>query len=54
MRRFSEDNKLDENVILSIMTEEKPNQREKFTIPAERLRGKSRRDCQSAPHRISS
>lgn len=40
MRRFSEDDKLDENVILSIMTEEKPNQREKFTIPAERLRGK--------------
>lgn len=40
LRRFSEGDKLDENVILSIMTEEKPNQREKFTIPAERLRGK--------------
>ena len=38
MRRFSEEGKLSPEVIESIMTEEKPNQKEKFTLKAERLR----------------
>ena len=38
MRRFSEEGKLSPEVIESIMTEEKPNQKEKFTFEAERLR----------------
>ena len=38
MRRFSEEGKLSPEVIESIMTEEKPNQKEKFTFKAERLR----------------
>lgn len=37
MRRFSEEGKLDANVILSIMQEEKPNQVEQFKIPKERI-----------------
>ena len=37
MRKFAEDNKLDENVIQSIMQETKPNQVEQFKIPRERL-----------------
>lgn len=38
MRKFSEEGKLSPEVIESIMTEEKPNQKEKFTFKAERLR----------------
>ena len=38
MRRFSEEGKLSPEVIESIMTEEKPNHKEKFTFKAERLR----------------
>jgi ParB family chromosome partitioning protein len=38
MKEFSRSGKLNDDVILSIMSEEKPNQREKFTFPAERLR----------------
>lgn len=38
MREFSEQGKLNADVILSIMCEQKPNQREKFTFQAERLR----------------
>jgi len=38
MKTFSKDGKLSEDVILSIMSEEKPNQREKYTFQAERLR----------------
>ena len=38
MRRFSEEGKLSPEVIESIMTEEKPNQKEKFTFKADRLR----------------
>lgn len=38
MRRFSEEGKLSPEVIESIMTEEKSNQKEKFTFKAERLR----------------
>lgn len=37
MRKFSEEGKLDANVILSIMQEEKPNQVEQFKIPKERI-----------------
>ena len=37
MRKFAEENKLDENVIQSIMQETKPNQVEQFKIPKERL-----------------
>ncbi len=37
MRRFSEEGRLDENVLLSIMQEEKPNQVEQFKIPKERI-----------------
>lgn len=38
MRKFAEEGKLSPEVIESIMTEEKPNQKEKFTFKAERLR----------------
>ena len=37
MRKFSEEGRLDGNVILSIMQEEKPNQVEQFKIPRERI-----------------
>ena len=37
MRRFSEEGKLDEDVIFSIMTEEKPNQVEQFRMPRKRI-----------------
>ncbi len=37
MRKFAEDGKLNEDVILSIMIEEKPNQVEQFKIPKKRL-----------------
>ena len=37
MKEFSRDGKLTEEVILSIMQEEKPNQREQFRIPKERI-----------------
>lgn len=38
MRKFSNEGKLNEDVILSIMCEDKPNQREKLSFPADRLR----------------
>ena len=37
MRKFSEDGKLNSDVILSIMQEEKPNQVEKFTLTKSRI-----------------
>ncbi len=37
MRKFSEEGRLGEDVILSIMQEEKPNQVEQFKIPKERI-----------------
>ena len=37
LRQFSQEERLDENVILSIMQEEKPNQKEQFKIPKERI-----------------
>ncbi len=37
MRKFSEEGKLSEDVILSIMQEEKPNQKEQFRMPRERI-----------------
>ena len=37
MKEFSRDGKLTEKVILSIMQEEKPNQREQFKMPKERI-----------------
>lgn len=37
MRKFSEEGKLNEDVILSIMQEEKPNQKEQVRIPKERI-----------------
>lgn len=37
MRKFSEEGRLDMDVIFSIMQEEKPNQREQFKIPKERI-----------------
>ena len=37
MKEFSLDGKLTEEVILSIMQEEKPNQREQFKMPKERI-----------------
>ena len=37
MRRFAEEGKLSEEVILSIMQEEKPNQKEQFRMPRERI-----------------
>jgi len=38
MKEFSREGRLDEDVILSIMSEEKPNQREKISFRADRLR----------------
>ena len=37
MRKFAEAGKLNQDVILSIMTEEKPNQVEQFKIPKKRI-----------------
>ena len=37
MREFSKNGKLNEDVILSIMQEEKPNQKEQFRMPRERI-----------------
>ena len=37
MRRFAEEGKLSKEVILSIMQEEKPNQKEQFRMPRERI-----------------
>lgn len=37
LRKFSEDGKLGEDVILSILSEEKPNQVEQFKIPKKRI-----------------
>lgn len=37
MRRFSEEGRLNMDVIFSIMQEEKPNQKEQFKIPKERI-----------------
>jgi ParB family chromosome partitioning protein len=37
MRKFSEEGKLDEDVIFSVMTEEKPNQVEQFRMPRKRI-----------------
>ena len=37
MRKFSEDGKLNSDVILSIMQEEKPNQVEQFKMPKDRI-----------------
>lgn len=37
MRKFAEHGRLDENSILAILTEEKPNQREKLTLPREKI-----------------
>ncbi len=37
MRKFSEEGRLNMDVIFSIMQEEKPNQREQFKIPKERI-----------------
>jgi ParB family chromosome partitioning protein len=38
MKAFSKDGRLNGDVILSIMSEEKPNQKEKYTFQADRLR----------------
>ena len=38
MRKFSENGQLNEDVILSIMCEQKPNQREKYSFHADTLR----------------
>lgn len=38
MKEFSKNGKLNDEVILSILSEEKPNQKEKFTFKAERIR----------------
>jgi len=37
MRKFSEEGRLNEDVILSIMQEEKPNQVEQFKLPKEKI-----------------
>jgi ParB family chromosome partitioning protein len=37
MRKFSEEGRLNEDVVLSIMQEEKPNQAEQFKLPKEKL-----------------
>ena len=37
MRKFSEEKRLNEDVILSILSEEKPNQMEHFKIPKGRI-----------------
>ena len=38
MKQFAQDGRLNEDVILSIMSEEKPNQKEQIKIPQEKLR----------------
>jgi ParB family chromosome partitioning protein len=38
MKQFSQGGKLNDDVILSIMTEEKPNQKEQIKVPYERIR----------------
>lgn len=38
MKQFSQDGRLDDNVILSILSEEKPNQKEKISFKADKLR----------------
>lgn len=38
MKQFSQNGKLNDDVILSILSEEKPNQKEKISFPAERIR----------------
>ena len=48
MREFSADGRLDENVILSILREQKPNQREKISFRAEQIR---KYIPDSVPHR---
>ena len=37
LRKFAEEGRLNEDVILSIMSEEKGNQKEQFRIPRERI-----------------
>lgn len=37
MKRFSQEGRLNEDVILSILSEEKPNQKEQFKMPRERI-----------------
>ena len=37
MRKFSQDSRLNIDVIFSIMQEEKPNQKEQFKIPKDRI-----------------
>ena len=37
LRKFYEEGKLSSDVILSIMQEEKPNQKEQFRMPRERI-----------------
>ena len=37
MKQFSQDGRLNEDVIFSILSEEKPNQKESFKIPQERI-----------------
>jgi len=37
MKQFSQDGRLNEDVILSILSEEKPNQKEQFKMPRERI-----------------
>jgi ParB family chromosome partitioning protein len=37
MRKFAEEGRLNEDVILSILQEEKPNQAEQFKIPREKI-----------------
>ena len=48
MKRFAQEGKLDANVIESIMAEEKPNQREKISVPMARLQGVIPRDLSPA------
>lgn len=37
MRKFSEEGRLNQDLIFSIMTEEKGNQKEQFRMPRERI-----------------
>ena len=37
LRKFSQEGRLTDDVILSIMEEEKPNQREQFRMPKDRI-----------------
>lgn len=37
LRKFAESGRLDENSIFAILTEEKPNQKEKITLPREKI-----------------